>query len=215
MHDELEPPVVVEEQAEPVSSKVRSERGQSLWRRVGPQGRDHCLQFSRQAGRVQPPVLRDAPGIEVHLHPSCNVARVRYDAAGRVRVVTRERGHRPHLPFHFRVRRGCVRNLFDVRVARFAARHADRLQDPFGDELLPRHAALRFDEEAGDKVENVVVRVRRPETRFQRDVLELTRDLVAVIGRRWPPQEVAATKPQSAAMDQEVTYGQLFRHIRV
>ena len=78
-------------------------------------------------------------------------------------------------------------------------------------QLLPAH---RFDQLARHQIEHVVVCVRAAEARRQRNEAEPPGNLLAVVGRLGPPQQIPAPRPRplrctsrSRTVSSRVTYG--------
>src|SRR5690606_8241590 len=87
--------------------------------------------------------------------------------------------------------------------------------DPRLDEVLPRLSADGFDDFSRNDVENVVVSVGAAEARFRFQVSQAPRNFLAVVGRGWPPEQVAGAKSKAAPMHEQVTHSQFARDVRV
>ncbi len=95
--------------------------------------------------------------------------------------------------------------------ARFG--HADRLEDPGADEVVPLHAGSRLDHRAGGNEQHVVVGVGAAETGRRRDVAELPEDFFpAPVGVE--PEQVPGAEGEAAPVGEQVPDGELMRHIR-
>ena len=131
------------------------------------------------------------------------------DAAGRIRVVAVERLDRPHPA----VDRACGaatlppaaaaewRTLLPV-IPTFA-RMRELTKSSHG------LTADRFDHLAGDEIQHVVVGVGAAEAGRRRNEAQPPRDLLAVVGRRRPPEQVAGAEAEAAAVHQQVANRQL------
>ena len=96
-----------------------------------------------------------------------------------------------------------------------AAGHADLREDPRRDEILPALPAHRLDQLTGDQIEHVVVRVRAAEARRQRNEAESPGNLLAVVRRLGPPQQIPGAKAEPAAMHEEIAHRQLAGDVRI
>ena len=95
------------------------------------------------------------------------------------------------------------------------AGHAQRAQDALGDELLPGFSAHRLDQLPGRQVQHVVIGIGAAEGGGGPDEAQALDDFLARV-RGWrPPEEVAGSQPEPAAVHEQIAHGQLAGDERV
>ena len=75
--------------------------------------------------------------------------------------------------------------------------------------------ADRLDHLAGDEIQHVVVRIRGSEARRRPDVPEPPRNLLAIVCRGRPPEQIARAQPEAAPVDEQIADRELARDERI
>jgi hypothetical protein len=207
---ELEPRVVLQEPPEAVRAEVRA-REHALGRRVGAHDRLGRVHLAQRRGLQQAGAAVGAAA-EVHAHPLRHVVRGRVDRAGAADVLVVAARHGDRLAGVAQVRPRHVAVRLGRRRARAAPPHAERLEDPARDRVVPRRARRGADDLAGGDVHQVVVAVLGAERLGGGEEAGVAQHLGAR-ERRDDPQVVAAR--DAGAVREQVAHGERARHVRV
>ena len=216
--------IILHVPAKRVGVEIGLRRGQFRWALIDRLERHRGPHLLRLLGGKQAGVTaRNLTVRQLHEQPAGHVVGADRQAAGWRRVAGQDRfGAVRLLPAKsddravepaMRVRAVHGRLKFYIRVGRVV--HPQRCEHMGMHELLPRLAADRFDQLAGNHVEDIVVGITAAKTGRRLDEAQAPHRLLARQIAVGDEQKVARAKPEAAAMNEQIAHRHLARHPRI